>query len=71
MDATHTTNNELTHLRLPSESLKITTHPCPFTRSRFRDQMMFCAYMGDKLDWRTRLKAFLRVYWQLLLQAGR
>lgn len=70
VDATHTTNesNELSHLRLPAERLEITSHPRSVTRSRFRDQMMFCAYLGETLDWRTKLKGTLRVSWQMLLR---
>ena len=69
--ATHTTN-DFPHLRLAAGSLESTAQPRRIARRRWRDHLMFCAYMGKPLDWPSRFKGCLRVYLhQFLKLAGR
>lgn len=59
-DATHTRDSS-SHLRVPAEGLHVVSHPKRVARSRFRDDMMFRAYAGEPLNWRSNLKGILRV----------
>lgn len=59
-DATHT-NDAASHLRVVAGSLRVDRHPGTLRRSRLRDDLMFRAYAGERLDPRTNLAGALRV----------
>ena len=66
LDSTHT-SSATDYLRMPATPLKVTSHPRTVARNRVRDQMMFCAYVGEPLHWRAKLKIRFRVYLQQIL----
>jgi hypothetical protein len=68
-DATHTTGNA-PHLRVPAGKLSVTRHPAHVRRSRTRDDIMFRAYTGEKLTWKSDFAGRLRVLHRQLLGIG-
>lgn len=67
--ATHTTR-DAPHLRIPAVNLSVARHPIHVRRSRVRDDMMFRAYSGLRLDWRSDLAGTLRVLHRQLCGLG-
>ena len=59
-DATHTSEKSL-HLSVAAGNLRVVTHPDRLQRSRLRDDMMFRAYAGERLNTRANLAGALRV----------
>ena len=60
-DATHTKDGASHHLRVASGNLRVQRHPDRLQRSRLRDDMMFRAYAGERLNSLTNLSGALRV----------